>query len=439
MGKEIKRLIASLLFCVILTYCGKIFRYILTDDTKSYTRVTFHEMYEQKNIDILFVGSSHCYRSFIPEIFDKELGVNTFNAGTSSQNLDGSYMIIKEAARYYDIKHIYLELYYGVAFEEYKNRTEMTQTYIISDYLKPSLDKVRYLLNASAKDYYLNSFIVARRNWTKFFDADYIMNLNIKKQSDVYKNYEYDYITDDTEWYAGKGYVANKSTIEDWNYYSTIERYEIDMGNVSEDWIHSLEDIVSFCEKKGISLTLVSVPISNYLLAGIGNYDEYVELVQNVTKGMNIEYYDFNLCKEEYFPNTSFLFKDVDHLNCYGAETFSYLFADFINGKFDKNELFYNSYNEKLKNLEPTVFGICYHDDENDGGNKMRSCKIVSTGNDNLEYEISLYPKEGIPYKLQDFCSNDFLTIFPDEHGVIVISCRLSNFPNEVKSIKISY
>ena len=65
-------------------------------------------------------GSSHCYRTFIPEILDKKLGVNTFNVGTSAQQMDGSFMVIKEAAKYNNIKHIYLEVYYNLAFNAKK-------------------------------------------------------------------------------------------------------------------------------------------------------------------------------------------------------------------------------------------------------------------------------------------------------------------------------
>lgn len=438
--KKVKYMAVSMLFCLVLIGCGKFFRYILIDDTASYTRITFHEMYEQDNIDILFVGSSHCYRSFIPEIFDKELGgVNSFNVGSSSQALDGSYVIIKEAVKYYDIKHIYLELFYNVAFGTYKNRTEMTQTYIISDYLRPSLDKVQYLLKASANDYYLNGFIVARRNWTKFFDADYVRNLIIKKGTDEYKNYEYTYVTGELEWYAGKGYVANKTSIENGDYFFSDSLSNIHFENISEDWCNSLEDIIAFCNEMNIKLTLISVPMPNYLLADVGNYDEYVKFVQQMVAGTGVNYYDFNLCKEEYFPNTSLLFMDNHHMNCYGAEKFSYLLCDFIKGEISEEELFYDSYEEKLENLEPTVFGISYHDNKNDNGKLVRKCKIVSTGNDNLQYEISLSPTEGEPYKLQDFSDNEYFIIMPEEHGVITVAYRLNNLPDKKQMVYISY
>ena len=352
MKKKIQCIAVCLLFCFIFVGCGKLFQYILIDDAASYTRIAFHEMYAQENIDILFVGSSHCYRSFDPEIFDKELGMVTFNAGTSAQNLDGSYMIIKEAARYNDIKHIYLELYYEIALGmPYKARTEMTQTYIIS----------------------------------------------------------------------AKGWSS------------------INFNNISEDWFYSLEDIIAFCDKKGISLTLVSAPMSNHLLAGIGNYDKYVELVRGVIAETNVNYYDFNLCKEKFFPNKVSMFKDIDHLNCYGAKTFSYLLADFINGNIPEKELFYDSYDEKLKNLEPTVFGVSYHDDKNDNDEQVRKCKIISTGNKNLEYKISITPTEGDVCMLQDYLSNVFFNIASEEHGIITISYRFSDCPDEIWTRKISY
>lgn len=436
MKKKIKRILSTLLFCALFIGIGKLFRYILIDDTSSYTRVAFHEMYEQDNIDVLFVGSSHCYRSFIPEILDEELGLNTFNGGTSAQRLDGSYMVIKEAARYHDIKHIYLELYYNMSRTTSK---DLTSTYIISDYLRPSSDKIRFMLHASTKDQYANSFILARRNWSKFFDADYVKDLLIKKNTDAYKNYEYAYLSGDSEWYAGKGYVANNGVINDWNYFSDCGWDDVPMDHVLEEWSSSLEDIISFCEKENIALTFVSVPVPDYRLASVEDYDAYVNFVQKLIADTNIDYYDFSLCKEEFFPNTSSLFMDDHHLNCYGAETFSHLFADLINGKISEDELFYDSYEEKLKNLKPTVFGISYHDNEDADNGQIRDCKIVSTENADLEYEIVLSSAEGETRQIQGFSDNRFFTIPQDEHGTITVTYRLSHSPDEIKTCNVSY
>lgn len=427
MKNTIKITASILMFCILIVGCGKLLRYILTDDVGSYTRVTFHEMYEQDNIDILFVGSSHCYRSFVPEILDKEFGLNTFNVGTSSQRLDGSLMVIKEAARYNDISHIYLEVYYAGLTEVYKNRSQMTQTYIISDYLKPSIDKFTYLIEASGKEHYFNSFVVARRNWTKLLDLDYMKNIIVKKSTDEYKNYEYSNITGNTEWYAGKGYVANNGVINDWNYFSTSGWGNINLDSVSDDWVNSLSEIIDFCDKNDIDLTLIAAPMPNFLITGAGNYDEYRGLINGTIEDTNVDFYDFNLCKEIYFPNTSSLFTDVSHLNCYGAETFSYCFAKLVNGEISSQDMFYGSYLEKLENLEPTVFGVSYHDDTADDGTTLRNCKIVSSDKEGMEYEISIISNEGETYIVQEYSSEEYFVISPDENGVCIIKYRIHN------------
>lgn len=437
--KRWKHAAASLVFFVLLVSCGKFFRYILADDTSSYTRITFHEMYEQDNIDVLFAGSSHCYRSFYPKIFDEAFGVNSYNAGTSSQNLDGSYMVIREAARYNDLKQVYLELYYELAFETYKMRTDLTQTYIISDYLKPSVDKIQYLLDASASEHYFNSFILARRNWQKFFDADYIKNLIIKKQTDSYKDFKYTKDADETEWYEGKGYVASRGAAEHGKYFSEKGWEKISIDKISKDWRKRLRDIIDFCHKKDIRLTLVVAPMADFLLSSIGNYDDYVELMREIAAENHIDYYDFNLCREEYFPGDAALFKDTHHLNCDGAEVFSSLFADFINGKIAESDLFYRSYHEKMDALKTEVLGISYADSSQDNGRTVRKCKIVAAGSDKLEYRIILEPNEGESRVCQEFSDNRYFMIHPEEHGVCKIDYRLKCFDGEVKTMNISY
>ena len=72
MKNVMKRAIATVLFIYLFIYCGKLWRYLLTDDVDSYTRIMMHQLYtSEKNIDVVFVGSSHVYRSLVPEITDK--------------------------------------------------------------------------------------------------------------------------------------------------------------------------------------------------------------------------------------------------------------------------------------------------------------------------------------------------------------------------------
>lgn len=422
--KGIKIIASALVFCILFTLTGKLLRYILVDDYDSYTRVTYHEMYEQDNIDVLFVGSSHCYRSFIPELLDEELHQNTFNAGSSAQAMDGSLMLIREAVKYNDIKHIYLEIYFGCAFGTRKDRTQMTGTYIISDYLRPSIDRTIYLLKASDTKYYANSFIIARRNWSRLFDFEYITNILIKKSTERYKSYDYECATSDVERYAGKGYVANTEVVSGWNYFSTDGWESIDIENVSDDWRKDLKEIIEFCERKDIPLTLIGAPMSNFYLTGVGNYDEYIDCINKIIAEKDIEYYDFNLCRERYFPNASELFKDADHMNCYGAEIFSHSFALLVSGKIHPDEMFYDSYEKKLNNIPRNVFGVNYKDETLADGTVLRNCRIVSNGIGDFEYAITIEPSEGEAYILRDYSSELAFSLKADEKGICIIDYR---------------
>lgn len=96
------------------------------------------------------------------------------------------------------------------------------------------------------------------------------------------------------------------------------------------------------------------------------------------------------------------------------------------------------SYEEKLENLESTVFGISYHDSKNDNGELVRNCKIVSSVSDNLEYEISLLTTEGESRKIQGFADNISFSIVPEEHGIITIKYRVSNSLDEIRTVHIS-
>lgn len=437
--KKVKQIIAVICFCSLVYLCSQFFRYILVDDTSSYTRIMMHELYEQEeNIDILFVGSSHCYRAFDTEIMDAAFGKNTFNAGSSSQSIDASYYLIKEAAKYNDIEQIYLELYFVKTLDEaFKERKQMTSTYIISDYMKPSFDKLKFLLNASSKEHYSNSFIVSRRSWDNIFNLSYVFSLIEKKQTPEYKNYEYDYVTADNEAYMGKGYVANFEHIPEDTFFATTANDPINLKKLTEDWKKTFYKIIEFCKKEGIELTLVSSPMSEYLLAGRGNYDGYIDLVNEMIADTELRYYDFNLCKEKYWPSTSTNNYDPSHLNQEGAESFSHLFTRFFLGQISESELFYDSYEERLQNLNPEVYGLSYWKNEDRDDYDV---KIVSNPYGNFEYQVENCLKNGESYVIQDFSENKEFVLPKELVGTCLIHVRNKEKPDEIiQTVEIPY
>lgn len=433
--KKMKMTISILAFIFLFVFCGKVLAYLLVDDTTWYSssRIMMHEFYTQEeNIDILFVGSSHCYRSFVPEITDKILGGNTFNAGSSSQGLDGSLALIKEAVKNNQLKQVYLEVYYMIAmYTDYEERTDMTSTYIISDYMRPSLNKLKYLLQASTKEHYINSFIPARRHWEKLFDADYIKSVVQRKNTAVYREYRYDYVTTENEYYVGKGYVASNISEAQGAYWAEEDFAPIKEEDISSDWKKSLQEIIAFCKQKNIELTLISSPMPDFRLISVENYDKYIEYIQKVTEGTGVKYYDFNLCRENWFSGEEELFLDTDHLNKRGAELFSTIFAKFCMGEILEEDLFYDSYEEKRRHLPSRIFGLIISEDVQ---NDVVTIKPVT----NAEVERITYSVNKIPegQKPEIFTDNR-ISYVKGESGILEITAFLDG--NQTNFVSIQY
>ena len=409
------RLLKALCFIALFFLCGMGFRYLLIDDTESYTRLMMHEFYAQDQIDVLFTGSSHCYASLDPSVTDAGLGVNTFNAGSALQALDASFALIREGVERKQVRRVFLEMYYVMmANDEYKEREQMTGTYIVSDYMRPSLNKVRFLLEASSPEYYVNSFLPARRNWEGLLHPEEIRHLLMKKGTAAYRNF---LPFDD---YKGKGFASGQGRIGGGLLLDTAGFDRIHMESPSADWLRTLRDILDYCEKKGVELTLFSAPMTLFQTAGVGNYDEYIALIRSLTEGTDVRYWDFNLCREQWFDQTPDLFEDAGHLNAGGSERFSRVFADFFSGEIAPEELFYGSMAEKIAAHGADILGLSYLD----SGDRMRKLKIVSAMPEGTRFTAVLVREDGSTETLLDREPELFFEIPQDVHGTVRIEAE---------------
>ena len=413
MKKVIVRIASIILVIamVITGFCS--LNYILIDNTSSYTRLMMHEFYNQDNIDILCLGASHCYRGIIPSIVSEETGKNVFNASSSSQAPDASYAIIKEAIRMYDVEEVYLEISASMAqaVGRYKDRTNNpTSTYAISDYMRPSLNKVEFLLGATNSEQYINSFVPARRNWGSLLDTQYLRSIREKKSSNIYKNYEYESAKSEHEWYDGKGYVPCDYSIEDHMYYTTDGYDPVNVENISDDWKKSIDRIIDYCNHHNVKLTLYDAPISNFQLMAQGNYDEYIKFIKDFIEGKDVDYVEFNLLSNEYWDYQQTYYMDGHHLNMYGAEAFSFLLSKYIQGTVPE-EAYCNSVFDKINTAPRDYYGITYSDDSE---KNERTIRLISNYFGTHEFRIEIIKDDGTITLLQDFGDNNEITFSKD-------------------------
>ena len=341
-----------MIVAVIALLCGliRLCNYLLMDDSQSYTRLTMHELYERadagEEIDTLFLGSSHCYRAYDPELYEELTGRTAYNLGSSSQNYDTSYYLLREAARLYDLKTVYLDMYYKFLFMDSEDR-DLVQANIISDYMRPSLNKLSFLLTTTEAKNYTNRLFPFRRSWQELGDFAYVRENLAKKQAESYRKYEP--VTVEADQYVGRGFVWSDARLD----VDAITWWD-NFGKVADDMqldttypVSYIEKIVSFCREHDIRLVFVTAPSLNQYLEAIGPYDSAHAYVQKLAERFGVEYLDFNLAKTEYLELTADDYIDVDHLNGTGAEKLTLLLTEADGKPID--EYFNACYDDKYE------------------------------------------------------------------------------------------
>lgn len=226
------------------------------------------------------------------------------------------------------------------------------------------------MLNLSEPRYYYLSFLPFMRYRDELFHRDYITGIVQAKQTETWKNYEHYRIKkmEDQEYVmqnAVKGFLRNDAIPETGGFYEQTESGwpMLTENPITEESMEYLLKIIDYCEEHEIKLTWMNCPITDYQLIQSGSYDNYVEQMKVLSTEYGIAYYDFSLCKREYLdlsPNKFWL--DKGHLNTAGAEVFTQFLGAFFqaeeNGEDTYADCFYDSYAEKVSDLEEDIFGL---------------------------------------------------------------------------------
>lgn len=91
----------------------------------------------------------------------RKFGQTVTNLTSSQQPLPATDAVLRETSAHHpEMKTAYVSLDYSLVMIEEVN---LESIYIVSDALKPSWNKIRYLLHATPQEYYLNSFLSLKK------------------------------------------------------------------------------------------------------------------------------------------------------------------------------------------------------------------------------------------------------------------------------------
>lgn len=297
-----------------------------------YAQIKWEEFYNlpPDTLDLVFIGSSYCYRSFDPEVFDNTLRINSFNMGSPLQKPVESYYVLKETLKYQKPSLVVMDINWGVFNEDKYFNTKLWNF----DNMKLSTNKIGFLLNVFDMDQYFYAMFKTMRyhqNTDELIKS--VLGIDVENNIDI-QSY--------LEKYKGKGFIIDEGVVDVDSIENIFKGYSKNPRKYhrNEKQLKYLNKIVKLCEKENIDLVFVTAPLSPAYLNLYDTYwydYEYIkEDANKISEKYGIDHLDYNSINKEEKLVTNEDFSDSNHLNYNGAQKISKHLANYLFLHWDK-------------------------------------------------------------------------------------------------------
>jgi hypothetical protein len=271
-------------------------------------------------IDTVFIGSSHSYCTFAPEILDPRLGIESYQFGMPLQHPDSTYYTLLEIFKTQKPKLVVMELYWGVTAEDFEVKQAealfqaMGKPEVRDDYIKqvfPWNEKIKYQI----------PFIR--------FQADYLAFLNSKIMDYAKSAFGVSskaLVQEGVERYSYRGFMYSDyqmlpGEFDETNQFKGFDGKNFEMSKVQRDYVKKAAELAR--ENQAV-FVLVTAPISKVSLNFIKNYQLVNSGMAALAEELDAPYMDFNMASGV-FEDANF--RDDAHLNYSGAVIANEMFA----------------------------------------------------------------------------------------------------------------
>ena len=299
-------------------------------------------------VDMVFVGGSRIFYSFVPRVFEESLGLDcVLNAGSASQPLCATYFELKDLIERFHPRHVVI----GVAWNQLLNTVTLQSRLIVYDRL--SL-RNRLLMAAECFEVSELPYLLATYRFKDNLDPETI-RIQQEAKRKLAENNDEPYAAEG-EYYADKGFVYDSQSyktgtipIQD---YRTFSRKRI-----QEDRLKYLDACIDLCRKNGIEVTLISGPTTMMRIYTIDHYQSAVDYFMEYAEEKKVPYYNMNYLvgREDFLPDE--LMRDYNHTNGEGGRVVSEKLAEILKNAADGNDVSSYFY-ENLDALKKDVHRI---------------------------------------------------------------------------------
>lgn len=323
----IKLILFIILLSVVLHYIGNYFEDI-SNKNQSVTvyKKAWAEFYEiePNTLDLIFIGSSHSYCSFDPEIIDGVLGTNSFNFGSPLQYADSSYYVLKEVLKYHKPEVVVFEIYWDMIDDEFElKQADTVISAIDNEEFEKDFVRNAFPLNELVK--YLFKPVRYQQDVFNYWNKE----LKEKAEEKISLIEEEKVTSPGVSYHRSRGFIYSDIIIPESEFYETNQFVGFDGAKWEFDATQKsyIEKLVELSKDEGIEIIFVTAPIANVSMEYIENYQALHEKIANLANELNVPYRDYNVVNMEknLFVNENF--RDDAHLNYSGVEIFM---EDFI-------------------------------------------------------------------------------------------------------------
>jgi len=257
------------------------------------------EINEFKDVDILFLGSSHAYRGFDVRVFT-EYGFKTFNLGSSSQTPIQTQLLLKRYLNYLNPKLVI----YAIAPDIFT-----------SDGVESAIDII-----SNSKPDYLSLQMIVKINNLKVYNTLILGGMReLLNTNDGFSQQIREGTPDYFDTYISGGYVeknTNRFYNTKNNYEESEHKIEETINNFKQYQLNAFSQIIKDFSNRNIKYILVVTPVVNNIINN--NFDYIIQQYGG--------YYDFNKILD--FSDNYFY--DANHLRQEGVEIFSTCAAELV-------------------------------------------------------------------------------------------------------------
>jgi len=347
--KILKCIIFAIICCIVFVICDFVFV------PSGYIRVILHTInYSDENYDCIILGASHGRSAINPYKLDEKLGTNAINLCIPSETMEDSYYLLKESCRKNNPKTVILDLDYQYWYDLAEN--DFSNAFIYYQ-LEPSKVKAEYFYNnLLTKDFritfsrwsnYISDFKGIKGKVSLKIDSEYN---DFEMEGAVVKGADGPYVGNGFFYRTPGGHGAR----------GFITRHTWDDNKVDKDVVKQFKDIVNYCKANGIKLICITSTITPAPVL-TGASEASAKYFTKLAAENGVDYYDFNLIRQDVMPRGNLDFGDWDgHMCGVLADKYSSIMASVIkdaqSGTVDRTKYFYNSYAALYEDVNTVMY-----------------------------------------------------------------------------------